>query len=75
MGHRFELLGCKERAVVEDNVARRELAKEIQLGTADNLKRVKIRRGVDWFDQEVGGSPSWIEPFVEFKTVWHPVGA
>ena len=52
-----------------------ELAKEIQLGTADNLKRVKLRRDTDWSDQDECGSPYWIDPFVEFKTVWHPVGA
>lgn len=57
-------------------------------GTADNLKRVTIRsdagatrgrarasqRSIDYYD-DACQSPWWIEPFVEFKTVWHPSGA
>jgi acyl-CoA reductase-like NAD-dependent aldehyde dehydrogenase len=58
-----------------------ELAKEVQLGTADNLKRVKLRASPAWRDPAAcegpggTGSLGWIEPFVEFKTTWHPVGA
>ncbi len=52
-----------------------EQARACREGTADNLKRVKLRDGVDWFDAAACASPWWIEPFVEMKTVWHPVGA
>jgi acyl-CoA reductase-like NAD-dependent aldehyde dehydrogenase len=52
-----------------------EQSKLLQLGTADNLKRVKVREGVDWADADECCSPGWIEPLVEFKTVWHPIGA
>lgn len=49
--------------------------KALRLGAADNLKRVTIHREVAWLDAEAGGGPSWLEPALEFKTVWHPVGA
>lgn len=42
---------------------------------ADNLKRMCWRNGVDWMDAEACSSPEWLAPLVEFKTVWHPVGA
>jgi acyl-CoA reductase-like NAD-dependent aldehyde dehydrogenase len=44
-------------------------------GTADNLKRVTHRADVDWLDAVACESAWWIEPFVEFKTAWHPVGS
>ncbi len=50
-------------------------AKTLRLGAAENLKRVTLRAGVDWFDAQACQSPWWIEPLVEFKTVWHPIGA
>jgi acyl-CoA reductase-like NAD-dependent aldehyde dehydrogenase len=50
-------------------------AKELHLGTADNLKRVKLRTNIDWTSREACESPWWIESFVESKTVWHPIGA
>lgn len=50
------------------------LAKELRLGAADNLKRVLVRKDVEW-SAAACESPAWIEPFVEFKTSWHPVGA
>ncbi|MBX3385278.1 MAG: aldehyde dehydrogenase family protein [Phycisphaeraceae bacterium] len=47
-------------------------AKVLREGVAENLKRVKVREGVDFSDEAEGASPWWIEPFVEIKTVWHP---
>ncbi|MEZ6318764.1 MAG: aldehyde dehydrogenase family protein, partial [Phycisphaerales bacterium] len=45
----------------------------LRRGSADNLKRVTVRdtAGEGWFDGSCE-SPWWIEPFVEFKTTWHP---
>ena len=45
-------------------------------GVAENLKRVTLRKPAadDWYSDDCEG-PWWIEPFVEMKTVWHPVGA
>lgn len=41
-------------------------------GSADNLKRVHVHGDVDFFDEDACESPAWIDPFVEFKTIWHP---
>lgn len=45
----------------------------LRAGAAENLKRVCVRdtAGDEWFDASCE-SPWWIEPFVEFKTTWHP---
>ncbi|MBX9737244.1 MAG: aldehyde dehydrogenase family protein [Phycisphaerales bacterium] len=45
-------------------------------GVSDNLKRVKLRPATtDLSDAAACESVWWIEPFVEFKTAWHPTGA
>jgi acyl-CoA reductase-like NAD-dependent aldehyde dehydrogenase len=41
-------------------------------GAAENLKRVRVVDGPDFFDDALWESPRAIEPFVEFKTIWHP---
>lgn len=42
-------------------------------GSGENVKRVTIRPAdTDWADADECHSPWWIEPFVEFKTIWHP---
>lgn len=52
-----------------------EHAKSLREGSADNLKRVTLRsESVNFADHEACATPWWIERFVEFKTVWHPVG-
>ncbi len=60
-----------------------DLAKTLEQGRAENLKRVTVRGGargggregeVDWTDSQACHAPSWIEAFVEYKTVWHPTG-
>lgn len=52
-----------------------EYAKTLREGSADNLKRVTLRsESVNFADHEACATPWWIERFVEFKTVWHPVG-
>ncbi len=42
---------------------------------AESLKRVRALRPKDgdWFSH-AAQSPLWIEPFVEVKTIWHPIG-
>jgi len=47
-------------------------ASTLRAGVAENLKRVTVHEGVDWQDVEACQHPWWIEPMVEFKTVWHP---
>ncbi|MBI4212671.1 MAG: aldehyde dehydrogenase [Deltaproteobacteria bacterium] len=49
----------------------------LQEAAATNVKRVVIRRtphGNDWLG-DTSQSPYWIEPLVEMKTAWHPVGS
>ncbi len=54
------------------------LAKEAAVLGADNVKRVKVRDGRgktfdQWASDDAQGLHC-IEPFLELKTVWHPVG-
>lgn len=51
-----------------------EVATTLRAGTAENIKRVVIRDGVDYTANECE-SAWWIEPFVEMKTIWHPASA
>jgi hypothetical protein len=46
----------------------------LKLGTSDNVKRVHVAKiaDADWFDAAVMENPWTFEPFVEFKTIWHP---
>jgi len=55
------------------NVSKKQ-RETLELGIADNLKRVHVAHYADdeWFDVETFESPWMIEPFVEFKTIWHP---
>ncbi|RME70608.1 MAG: aldehyde dehydrogenase family protein [Verrucomicrobia bacterium] len=54
-----------------------EEARAIEAGGAGSIKRVRIREAadIDWLDVEAHESVWPIRDFVEFKTVWHPVGA
>jgi acyl-CoA reductase-like NAD-dependent aldehyde dehydrogenase len=48
-------------------------ASRLRAGVAENLKRVTIRdERTDFADARNCESVWWIEPFVEFKTIWHP---
>lgn len=49
-------------------------AKVIQLGAAESMKRIRLRKPTDWFADETAGLDE-IRAFVEFKTTWHPIGA
>jgi acyl-CoA reductase-like NAD-dependent aldehyde dehydrogenase len=51
--------------------------KELQIGAADSIKRVraKVSGGdVDWMADKSQGAYE-IRDFIEFKTTWHPIGA
>lgn len=58
-------------AVVAVGVSAREAA-SLRAGAAENLKRVMIRDGVEWDSHGATHGAAWIEPTVEFKTIWHP---
>lgn len=53
-----------------------EEKKQLQLGAAESIKRVRARKrdDVDWLDARAQGAYE-IRDFIEFKTTWHPIGA
>ncbi|HUF65358.1 MAG TPA: aldehyde dehydrogenase family protein [Gemmatimonadaceae bacterium] len=60
-----------------DAVVTADERKELALGAAESVKRVRARtdeKELDWSD-ETQESLYEIRNFVEFKTVWHPIGA
>lgn len=53
-----------------------EERKELALGAADSVKRVKTKKAeekLDWYSDATQGVYD-IKDFVEFKTTWHPIG-
>ena len=58
-------------------VVNQEEKKQLQLGAAESIKRVRARKREDRLDWFAGKSQSVYEirDFVEFKTTWHPIGA
>jgi acyl-CoA reductase-like NAD-dependent aldehyde dehydrogenase len=58
-------------AVVAVGVSAKEAA-ALRAGAAENLKRVAIRDGVEWTRDGATHGVAWLEPTIEFKTVWHP---
>ncbi|MEY4938501.1 MAG: hypothetical protein RIQ93_236 [Verrucomicrobiota bacterium] len=50
--------------------------KAIRLGAAESVKRSHLRDGadVDWYGEDAQ-SVEAIREFIEFKTIWHPIGA
>jgi acyl-CoA reductase-like NAD-dependent aldehyde dehydrogenase len=77
-GERAELLGHvsghREIHAVSAATADAKDARTLELGAAENLKRVRVIRDAkpDWEDDDRFASPWSIEPFVEMKTIWHP---
>jgi len=53
----------------------KEMLPELQKAAAENVKRV-VAAGIeiDWNDERMTQSPYAIQSFLEFKTVWHPMG-
>ena len=53
-----------------------EQRKELALGAADSVKRVRTRKAeekLDWYSEKAQGVYD-IKDFIEFKTTWHPIG-
>ncbi len=44
----------------------------IRTGVAESIKRVSIFEPADWKASRATHGLSWIEPSVEYKTIWHP---
>lgn len=60
-------------AFVDDATLRATIERE----SADSVKRVKTHASLssaEWFDERGGQGLSWVERFLETKTVWHPMG-
>ena len=86
-GHRDELVphfaSHREIAAIHAAGVTPDQRKTLELGAAENLKRVTVcelpsgtgEKAGGWFDDEICEGPNWIEPFVEFKTIWHPSSA
>jgi acyl-CoA reductase-like NAD-dependent aldehyde dehydrogenase len=58
-------------------VVDQEEKKQLQLGAAESIKRVRARKredGLDWLAAK-SQSVYEIRDFVEFKTTWHPIGS
>jgi aldehyde dehydrogenase (NAD+) len=54
-----------------------EEKKQLQLGAAESVKRVRARKRddeIDWTGEKTQ-SVYEIRDFIEFKTTWHPIGA
>ena len=48
----------------------------LEAGAAENMKRVRVLdASTDFGDDSAMESPWVIEPFVETKTIWHPVSS
>jgi acyl-CoA reductase-like NAD-dependent aldehyde dehydrogenase len=58
-------------------VVSQEEKKQLQLGAAESIKRVRARKRddeIDWTGERAQ-SVYEIRDFIEFKTTWHPIGA
>jgi aldehyde dehydrogenase (NAD+) len=58
-------------------VVNQEEKKQLQLGAAESIKRVRARKRddeIDWTGEKAQ-SVYDIRDFIEFKTTWHPIGA
>jgi acyl-CoA reductase-like NAD-dependent aldehyde dehydrogenase len=58
-------------------VVSQEEKKQLQLGAAESIKRVRARKRddeIDWTGEKAQ-SVYEIRDFIEFKTTWHPIGA
>ncbi|MGZ3331729.1 MAG: aldehyde dehydrogenase family protein [Gemmatimonadaceae bacterium] len=58
-------------------VVSQEEKKQLQLGAAESIKRVRARKRddeIDWTGDKAQ-SVYEIRDFIEFKTTWHPIGA
>ena len=83
-GHRTELVPILAAHVDVDGIdgwgIPDELRTDAETLAADNVTRFARRpKGVtearfDWLDDRAAERPEWIAAFLEYKTVWHPIG-
>ena len=72
-----EIAGHRDIDAVGGAFESAEERRTLELGAADNMKRVRLLDATttDWNDDEARHSPWTIEPFTELKTIWHPSGS
>ncbi len=79
-GFRSELIptfATHEHLRAISGVAGADERKQLQLGAAESVKRVRLQKAedrIDWFADTAQGLYE-IRELIEFKTVWHPIGA
>lgn len=77
-GHRDELTGQFASHMDVNAIVfcddKKQVAKEIQIKAADNIKRVVCRAGKNWSDA-ASADPYLIADTQEIKTTWHPIGS
>lgn len=79
-GFRSELIpvfASHEHLRALSGVADPEERKTLRLGAAESIKRLHLRRAeetMDWFSDAMQGVEE-IRALIEFKTIWHPLGA
>lgn len=80
-GSREELLSefanHRDIDAISGHVVKKSDRTTLELGAADNMKRVRLETSkiIDYYDTDTRHSPWTIEPFTEYKTIWHPSGA
>lgn len=72
-----EFAAHRDIDAIGGHVVDEEERRTLELGAADNMKRVRLEtcEDLDYFNNEKRHSPWTIEPFTEMKTIWHPSGA
>jgi acyl-CoA reductase-like NAD-dependent aldehyde dehydrogenase len=70
-----QLAGHRDVNAILDATGDDSLRARIDELGAETVKRVSRRDGIDYLADPSGESLGRIEPFVELKTAWHPVGA
>jgi aldehyde dehydrogenase (NAD+) len=79
-GQRSEMIptfATHEHMRAISGVANAEDRKQLKLGAAESVKRVRLLKTeepADWFDDGAQGLHE-IRELIEFKTTWHPIGA
>jgi len=79
-GQRREMLptfATHEHIRAISGVANADERRQLKLGAAESVKRVRLQRtedAPDWFGENAQGLHE-IRELIEFKTTWHPIGA
>lgn len=67
------LYSCLPKQLRRESGTDEKMIKEIQTNSTSNVKRVVVRKNIDWYASEAE-TPYFIMDTQEIKTTWHPVG-